>query len=747
MVFKVIITITICLSPMQSLQGSKLWGVIMKNGYDSSGPYHNNVMTFIDAQLNRLKLQGGSGSSWEYNSDDGWGLLFYSNKNPLILLENQIFRGVEPAWNSWNYNNAQDSILYAINDEIANLALGHVRRATTGSQGIPNPHPFIWNGEDGRDYSFAHNGTIEKEIVRDLILGIDPNWLNEHPPQTFEGYITSSGNACGSDWEDESSTGGWQCVVDSEIYFSWLMLHIAINDYDVLSGINQALSNPNFFQGSGDKNFIFSDGEQLYGFRRIDNNNTNHPLVYTVAFPESQDFKGAYKSIMTISSDPYSWQNDMDDHSFVILHPIQDVILLENFDTITGIESKTLNKGWNWIGFPRLLDNDSTSSELVLETLVPFVEEVRYTESGIMAWDPIDSTWDNNGLGNFNSTRGYKMKMSDSASAYLLPVQGEVGDSGTPITLEDGENWINYFLPTAQSPLDALPQEVKNHLTLLKGQHWFMAVEDGEFLPYMGCGSEDPEDCSLKMEYGNTYLLDIELDIEDEITFTWNTPNETSETEPSEITYTPHFTYEEKEYYQPVIIESIENGANIIELGAFKDGKCVGSERVEGCPINLKLYAKIEDIPNLTYDVITQNLRGRTTTNQNGFSMVKQIPVTSHVRRENGTAFVTLKMVDEKKKNDHSPNAFSYVQTAPNPFNLKTTIQFGLEKDTWLSLSIFDIRGRKIASLAEGNFQKGSYAIDWNGKNHWGDSVSSGMYFYHLNGIREHKKGKLLLLK
>jgi hypothetical protein len=127
--------------------------------------------------------------------------------------------------------------------------------------------------------------------------------------------------------------------------------------------------------------------------------------------------------------------------------------------------------------------------------------------------------------------------------------------------------------------------------------------------------------------------------------------------------------------------------------------------------------------------------------------MVKQIPVTSHVRRENGTAFVTLKMVDEKKKNDHSPNAFSYVQTAPNPFNLKTTIQFGLEKDTWLSLSIFDIRGRKIASLAEGNFQKGSYAIDWNGKNHWGDSVSSGMYFYHLNGIREHKKGKLLLLK
>jgi agmatine deiminase len=84
----------------------------------------------------------------------------------------------------------------------------------------------------------------------------------------------------------------------------------------------------------------------------------------------------------------------------------------------------------------------------------------------------------------------------------------------------------------------------------------------------------------------------------------------------------------------------------------------------------------------------------------------------------------------------------------PNPFNPSATISFSIPSESKVELSIFNIKGQKIKSLANNNYAKGSHSVFWNGKDGNGQTVSSGVYLYKLNvnGKNEEMK-KCLLLK
>lgn len=84
----------------------------------------------------------------------------------------------------------------------------------------------------------------------------------------------------------------------------------------------------------------------------------------------------------------------------------------------------------------------------------------------------------------------------------------------------------------------------------------------------------------------------------------------------------------------------------------------------------------------------------------------------------------------------------------PNPFNPTTTIEFSIQNDSKIDLSIFNIKGQKIKSLAQNDFTKGLHSIIWNGDDDSGKLVSTGIYYYKLivSGRTEAVK-KCLLLK
>ena len=78
--------------------------------------------------------------------------------------------------------------------------------------------------------------------------------------------------------------------------------------------------------------------------------------------------------------------------------------------------------------------------------------------------------------------------------------------------------------------------------------------------------------------------------------------------------------------------------------------------------------------------------------------------------------------------------ASSYVlkQNYPNPFNPTTNIQFEIPASDFVSITVFDIEGRKIKTLMNEYLNAGTHSLNWNGTNDLGVKVSTGMYIYQL---------------
>jgi len=93
------------------------------------------------------------------------------------------------------------------------------------------------------------------------------------------------------------------------------------------------------------------------------------------------------------------------------------------------------------------------------------------------------------------------------------------------------------------------------------------------------------------------------------------------------------------------------------------------------------------------------------------------------------------------------PNNLSLGQNYPNPFNPQTNIYFELPSNSAVTLVIFDVLGRKIATLIDGRMNAGGYTIKWDGKDYSGDSMSSGIYFYRLVTDLGVRQAKMTLLK
>ena len=89
-----------------------------------------------------------------------------------------------------------------------------------------------------------------------------------------------------------------------------------------------------------------------------------------------------------------------------------------------------------------------------------------------------------------------------------------------------------------------------------------------------------------------------------------------------------------------------------------------------------------------------------------------------------------------------SPMKFSLDQNFPEPFNPSTQITYTLAKSTNVSLKIYDILGREIATMVNGKNQPGEHTITWNASN-----VPSGVYFYRLTAGDFVQTKKMVLMK
>jgi hypothetical protein len=80
--------------------------------------------------------------------------------------------------------------------------------------------------------------------------------------------------------------------------------------------------------------------------------------------------------------------------------------------------------------------------------------------------------------------------------------------------------------------------------------------------------------------------------------------------------------------------------------------------------------------------------------------------------------------VDEQNQQSSIPKDYELGQNYPNPFNPSTTIPFGIPKNTFVSLKVYNSFGQEIAELAGKEYPAGRHTVTFNASN-----LASGVYF------------------
>ncbi len=96
----------------------------------------------------------------------------------------------------------------------------------------------------------------------------------------------------------------------------------------------------------------------------------------------------------------------------------------------------------------------------------------------------------------------------------------------------------------------------------------------------------------------------------------------------------------------------------------------------------------------------------------------------------------------DNKKQNNIVKKFALLQNYPNPFNPTTSIQYQIPANIFVTLKVFDILGKEVASLINEEKTSGVYTISFDGS-----SLSSGVYFYQINAGNFHQTKKFILLR
>jgi len=95
--------------------------------------------------------------------------------------------------------------------------------------------------------------------------------------------------------------------------------------------------------------------------------------------------------------------------------------------------------------------------------------------------------------------------------------------------------------------------------------------------------------------------------------------------------------------------------------------------------------------------------------------------------------------------NQNNPNvleSFNLYQNFPNPFNPATTINYSIAKEGYVTLTVYDALGSKVATIVNEHKPSGNYSVQFNAGN-----LPSGIYMYKLESGNYSDAKKFILLK
>jgi hypothetical protein len=183
------------------------------------------------------------------------------------------------------------------------------------------------------------------------------------------------------------------------------------------------------------------------------------------------------------------------------------------------------------------------------------------------------------------------------------------------------------------------------------------------------------------------------------------------------------------------------NGTQIIDMGCYEYGAPLASGFIAGTVTNQ------EDEALENAEIAAGNYT--TTTDENGEYQMEmiignytvscylvgyEIPEEIEVTVNSGeTSYADFILVPCVQSGETLLQFGIHFTNYPNPFNPTTTIEFSIKHESNIDLSIFNIKGQKIKTIANNDFTKGNHSIVWHGDDEFGEQVSSAVYYYKLN--------------
>jgi hypothetical protein len=101
-------------------------------------------------------------------------------------------------------------------------------------------------------------------------------------------------------------------------------------------------------------------------------------------------------------------------------------------------------------------------------------------------------------------------------------------------------------------------------------------------------------------------------------------------------------------------------------------------------------------------------------------------------------------------ESERAPIAFFLGPAIPNPFNPVTEIGYGIPAGaipSRVAMSVYDATGREVTTLVDADQGPGEYRVIWDGRDHKGSEVASGVYFYRLVWQGKAETRRMVLLK
>jgi len=166
-------------------------------------------------------------------------------------------------------------------------------------------------------------------------------------------------------------------------------------------------------------------------------------------------------------------------------------------------------------------------------------------------------------------------------------------------------------------------------------------------------------------------------------------------------------------------------------------------------PDEFRLYYKQVEAPASTwqYEVLDPNLQEYELSgleyNQN--YIVKAVNIYDGIYLESNYEEIELGNSGSDEE-FITPSALNFT-AYPNPFNPQTKLHFNLSENSFITLNIYNLKGRKVKTLISQNLSAGNHNFVWSGKNDNGIPVASGIYFAKLETANKIKIQKLMLLK